>query len=144
MHPIAIKEQWWTQRWPNKMFQFLLGITEVNCHLINLVYFGSELLEQVDFRYQLGDELINNPYSTAEESEKRTREAAVVDMEHSLVSLPQYRTFKKARMRKCKTQYIQLKCSCERRIRVRTYCKCSPGVMRCSKCFKNHIINAIN
>ena len=144
MHPIVIEEQWYTQMWLNKVFQFLLGITEVNCNLINSVYFGSELLGQVDFRYQLGNELINNPYSTTGESERRTREVAVVDMEHLLVSLPQYKILKKARMCSCKTQYIQLKCSCKRRIRVRTYCKCSPGVMRCSECFKSHLINAIN
>ena len=144
MHPIAIEEQWRTQRWPNKVFQFLLGITEVNCNLVNWAYFGAESLGQVDFRYQLGDELINNPYSNKGESEKRTREAAVVDMEHSLVSLPQYKTFQNARIRGCKTRYIQLLCSCEQRIRVRTYCKCSPGVMRCSECFKTHLINAFN
>ena len=144
MYPIAIEEQWRTQRWPNKVFQFLLGITEVNCNLINSVYFGSEQLPQVDFRHQLGDELINNPYIATQETQRRTREARTVDMEHSLVRLPPYKTFKNLRMHSCKTQYIQLKCTCERRVRVRTYCKCSPGVMRCSECFKTHLINEMN
>ena len=144
MYPIAIEEQWRTQRWANKVFQFLLGITEVNCNLLNSVYFGSELLGQVEFRHQLGNELINNPYLVTQEAQRRTREAATVDLEHSLTRLPPYKTFKKTRLHPCMTQYIQLKCACERRNRVRTYCKCSPGVMRCSECFKTHLIEAIN
>ena len=144
MHPIAIEEQWKTQRWPNKVFQFLIAITEVNCNLINLAYFGAELLGQVEFRHQLADKLINNPYVAMGETQNRRREAAATEKEHSLVSLPQYRTFRKTRIRKCKTKYIQLKCACDRRIRVRTYCICSPGVMRCGECFKTHLINAVN
>ena len=65
MHPIAIEEQWRTQRWPNRIFQFLLGVTEVNFNFLIASYFGSELKEQVPFRYKLGNELVNNPYGTA-------------------------------------------------------------------------------
>ena len=144
MYPIAIEEQWRTQRWPNKVFQFLLGITEVNCNLINSIYFGSQLEQQVNFRHKLGDELINNPYLTTQESRRRTREAAAADMDHCLTPLPPFKTFKNGRMRPCKTKYIQLKCACDNRTRVRTYCKCSPGVMRCSECFQTHLIDAIN
>ena len=144
MYPIAIEEQWRTQRWPNRVFQFLLGVTEVNCNLLSASYFGSELKEQVAFRYELGDELINNPYGTAQESRKRRREVTGIDRNHSLTSLPPYKTFTKTRMRDCKTKYIQLRCSCERSVRVRTYCRCSPGVMRCNECFKTHLINVIN
>ena len=144
MYPIAIEEQWRTQRWPNRVFQFLLGVTEVNCNLLSASYFGSELKEQVAFRYELGDELINNPYGTAQETRKRRREVTGIDRNHSLMSLPPFKTFTKMRMRDCKTRYIQLRCSCERSVRVRTYCKCSPGVMRCNECFKSHLINVIN
>ena len=66
MHPISIEEQWRTQRWPNKVFQFLLGITEVNCNLVNWAYFGAELLGQVDFRYyQATVALIKNMLQTS-------------------------------------------------------------------------------
>ena len=131
MYPIAIEEQIKTIRWPYRVFQFLLGITEVNCNNVMHYFQQNELLEQIDFRYQLGDELINNDYMKVEEYDAlfgKLRTKRTQQIEHKLVSPPPYRKFKGSQLVKCKCRYPQWKC-CDKKTRVRTYCICSPGVI---------------
>lgn len=67
----------------------------------------------------------------------RNHETAI----HKLSRLPTFQTFKHGCLVPCKTKYIQLTCICPKKVRVRTYCVCSPGIIRCNDCFTNHILN---
>ena len=64
-------------------------------------------------------------------------------LEHNLISLPPYRTFRNGEIRECKTRYIQLQCACEKKIRVRTYYICSPGVIICGDCYQLHLLKLL-
>ena len=143
MFPIAIEEQWGTKKWINRVFQYVLATTEVNVNFARHFFCTEDLEEQVNFRYNLAEELINNPYFKDIEGDERKlgpgKASRVVD-QHGMVSLPPNSTFKKERLIYCKTAYIQLVCSCYRKKRVRTYCKCTPGVMRCKLCFHEHLL----
>ena len=142
MYPIALEEQWKTHRWPNRCFQFIVGVTEVNANLLSHAVFDEPLLEQTDYRYQLANELINNPYVGLIDSPARKRKANAASSVHQIMTLPPYRTFTGTQIKKCKTRYIQLQCECSKKVRVRTYCKCSPGTIRCTNCFANHVLDS--
>ena len=61
-------------------------------------------------------------------------------IKHKLVSPPPYQKFMGSQLVKCKCRYPQWKC-CDKKTRVRTYCICSPGVIRCKDCYDIHIID---
>ena len=102
---------------------------------------GRKPEETINFRYALGQEMIANEYvddsSAMTTRNDRKRSAA---MNHELTSIEPYMTFKKEKLEKCKTRYIQLQCKkCQKR--VRTYCTCTPGEMLCKECFKTHLFD---
>ena len=45
MYPIALEEQWKTHRWPNRCFQFMIGVTEVNANLANHAIFDQPMMD---------------------------------------------------------------------------------------------------
>jgi hypothetical protein len=142
MYPIALEESWKTARWPCRVFQFLLAITEVNCRFARKEIYAQTELTQQEFRRLFARELIQNVYLLLP-GERRTtpRTGKQKRSLHSLDTIPPFRTFKNSEIVAARTQYIQLKCSsCNKR--VRTYCPCSPGIVRCSSCFANHVIEA--
>lgn len=138
MDPIALEETMKTTRWPNRVFQFLLAVSEVNAKLAAEKIYGMEATSQQSFRKQLCKELINNPYLATDDTGARRTSPRKAPTEHKLVSLPKNRTFKNGQLKYCKTEYIQLVCSCGKK-RVRQYCECSPGVMLCGDCWLEHV-----
>ena len=48
--------------WANRVFHFLITVTEVNCDLINSDYYEEDLEDQIEFRYKLGNEMIKHAY----------------------------------------------------------------------------------
>ena len=135
---MALEETWKTNRWALRVFQFLLAVSEVNAKLVNESCFGQEQQPIIDFRKRLVDELINNRYLEQESRRKLQRKAEKDKPTHKLVRLPVYRTFgNSGKIVSCRTKYIQLKCYCGRS-RVRKYCICSPGILRCDYCFFEH------
>ena len=142
--PISIEETWGTKWWPNRVFAFLLAVTEVNVNL-GLQYFSNyEKLGQIEFRKQLAGQLIFNDYFQEEEDmtpdlkRRRSREQG-----HTLTTLPKGKKFSGVRIVKAASDYPQHKCSgCDKR--VRTYCSCTPGVYRCSECFGYHLSSREN
>ena len=60
--PISIKRSWSTNWWPNRVFAFILGVTEVNVYLALVNIFNCESIEQLEFRKLLAYHLIHNPY----------------------------------------------------------------------------------
>ena len=145
--PIALEETWATDRWPNRIFAYILATTEVNANLANAA-FGTEkkLLPQLKFRQSLAKELINNPYRTAELNKasniKRSKRIAE-SLGHDLVGIPPGMKFSGVRLVKAQTKYPLRKCECGK-ARVRTYCTCSPGTIWCIQCFASHVINLEN
>ena len=98
--------------------------------------------EQLNFRYALAEEMISNSYIANKRARRGGRHDQDARSDHKLELLPPYKTFRGAQLVQCKTKYIQLKCTCDTKPRVRTYCICSPGVMRCQRCYDDHIVNA--
>ena len=141
MYPIALEEVWKTSRWSNRVFQFLLAVTEVNTRLALKRIYNQNTGSQQEFRRSFAHALIFNHYYETEKGIKSpTRQKRRRYSQHSLVSLPPYKTFQGANIVKCKTKYIQLKCSsCPKR--TRTYCQCCLGVPLCKECFTIHCMD---
>ena len=142
MHPIALEETWKTKRWPLRVFQFLLAITEVNVKLVAEYHFGCNKTSQQEFRKLFAHEMVHNVYLQQEVARSSTRsDQKSPSGGHKLLSVPPYRTFNGTTMVKCKTRYIQLKCS-ECPARIRTYCSCRLGLMLCMPCYQRHLLDA--
>mmetsp|Transcript_6747 Transcript_6747/g.9849 ORF Transcript_6747/g.9849 Transcript_6747/m.9849 type:complete len:96 (+) Transcript_6747:169-456(+) len=60
-----------------------------------------------------------------------------------LVSLKPYQAFSGANVVPANGRYNQWTCTC-RKTRVRTYCVCSPGFIRCNLCFVDHCMDVEN
>ena len=140
MQPISIEETWGTKDWSHRPYAYAMGVSVVNAQR------GYELLGQKEktstlaFRRRLARELIYNSFmpttSSGREESKRDAKKRKVG-ECQLVSLPPYRCFSGANIVECNGRYNQYTCVCTA-MRVRTYCECSPGFIRCSKCFVEH------
>ena len=52
--------------WPNRVFAFLLAVTEVNMSLGMVEFCGNDPTSQIEFRKKLADALINNKYFNEE------------------------------------------------------------------------------
>jgi len=138
MFPIALEESIKTIRWPTRVFQFTLAVTEVNVRRALQRVYAHPPSSQQEFRRQLAYGLIYNPFVVDETQGTSPRRARTVVREHKLLSLPPYKFFDKAgRFKKCQSQYLQKQCSaCSKRCR--TYCKCTPGIMYCQDCYNDH------
>ena len=142
MDPIALEETWKTVRWPLRVFQFLLAVTEVNVRLAKQNLFGEEERSQQNFRKHFAYALINNRFLLQDKTRKeRKTKRKTSDNHHKLVALPPYKIFRGARLIKSNTRSLQRKCSCGMR-RVNTYCRCTPGVLFCTSCFVKHVSDA--
>ena len=141
MYPVALEETWKTKRWPLRAFQFLLAITEVNMKLTYESSYQADKTSQQEFRRKFFNAMVDNNY-LEEEKEKKMRRTSprLATSAHNLVSLEPYKTFDGASLVRCKTRYIQLKCTgCSARIR--SYCSCRPGVMLCMLCYQKHLLD---
>ena len=140
--PICLEHAWATKYWPHRPFSFLLAITEVNVNLAEAYFINkTNAMPQLQFRKLLAQDLINNHYLMREKSpqevRKRKRKAALAV--HCLVSLKPYRKFQGTRAVKSNSKYPQATCTMGHR-KVRTYCACSPGILRCDQCFAMHCV----
>lgn len=147
MDPIALEETWKTTRWPLRVFQFLLAVTEVNVRRVREYMFADDKNEgttQQEFRKQFAFSLIFNQRLEDEELSPRTakRRRRNRNDGHELISLGPFENFRGSRIVKTKTRCTQRRCSCGAR-RCNTYCKCTPGVFYCSSCFVDHVSEAI-
>ena len=52
--------------WPNRVFAFLLAVTEVNMSLGMVEFCGNDPTSQIEFRKKLADALINIKYFNEE------------------------------------------------------------------------------
>jgi len=82
------------------------------------------------------------PHPQIQPIPKKKRRTTFLTSQHKLSRIPTFKTFNKCQeLVPCKTKYIQLTCTCPKKVRVRTFCVCSPGIIRCNDCFANHILS---
>ena len=60
--PISIEEIWATKWWPNRVFAFLVAVTEVNVSLGMVEFCDHAQTSQIEFRKKLAEALIYNEY----------------------------------------------------------------------------------
>lgn len=89
--PISIERTWDTKYWPNRIFAFLLAVTEVNVNLILMNIYNSEATEQLVFRKLLAQELINNEYLSDSSNNMVVTRSKRRDIAHQLQSLPKHK-----------------------------------------------------
>ena len=58
--PISLEVVWATKYWPNHVFSFLLGVTEVNVNLATTYFCGQNQKGQIEFQKLLAKTLIFN------------------------------------------------------------------------------------
>ena len=142
--PICLEYTWATKYWPHRPFSFLLAISEVNTNLAEAHFVRhAEARPQLQFRKLLAKDLIDNPYLAEEQSKlqlRRSKRQCTIHT-HSLVSLPPQKKFKGSKIVRASSKYPQARCSGGHR-KVRTYCVCSPGILRCEQCFVLHCLEA--
>ena len=142
--PISIEEIWATKWWPNRVFAFLLAVTEVNVSLGMVEFCDNAPTSQIEFRKKLADVLINNEYFNEEDDTTPVKKAKKQRTSvHSYCTLPKGKKFQEGQMVEAKSAYPQHKCTtCTRR--TRGYCKCSPGIYCCNKYYALHLIGVEN
>jgi len=130
MYPVALEETWKTTRWPCRVFQFLLAVTEVNVRraAARICKTVREDISQQEFRKALAKELIYNNYlSPDEEDQHFLRSNNPQAVEHWYMSVPRFHTIgRDGALQPCKTEWIQKLCECGKK--VRKYCSCTPMI----------------
>lgn len=136
--PISIEKTWNTNWWPNRVFSFLISITEINTLLAWTNIYGNPDPGTLQFRKILARELIDNPYLEEEKAANWfRRQPGRRGSGHELAHLPANKKFRGALIVDSDSRYPQKRCiSCKKK--VRSYCLCTPGVIRCVDCFANH------
>ena len=92
--PISLEVVWATKRWPNRVFAFLMSITEVNCYLAESYFTSRKSNSMLDFRKSLAHQLIENDYFDQEAESQRRRSTRIQEgIGHGLMSLPPFKNF---------------------------------------------------
>ena len=135
--PISLEVVWGTKYWPNRVFSFLLAVTEVNVNLAAQYFGGMKQVGQIEFRKLLAKTLIFNSYyddKTDNSPEKKWKQC---DSGHRLIMLPKG-IFLGMQIIVANSEDLQHKCNtCSKRLH--TYCICSPGIYQCAECFGYHL-----
>ena len=141
--PISLEVVRATKRWANRVFTFLLSITEVNCFLAELHFMDQKSGSMMEFWKQLMYQLIENDYLEKEEAALRRRSIRIQEgIGHgcSLFHCSKNLLGQKSSIL-CPNTPPPPPCKyCKRE--VRTYCRCTPGVHLCSHCLAEHIHDA--
>ena len=82
--------------WPNRVFAFLLAVTEVNVSLGMVEFCDNAPTSQIEFRKKLTDVLINNKYFNEEDGKTPVKKAKKQQTSvHSYCTLPKGKNFMK-------------------------------------------------
>ena len=140
--PISIETTWATKRWENRVFAFLLAVTEINCLLAKKYFDKDEEISTLAFRKLLAKELINNKYISNEDLDtlrrSKRKSKSHENNEHEHLTIPPFKKFSGAYLVDHNMIHPQFKCtSCHKK--VRRYCRCTPGIIRCVECYAIHI-----
>ena len=111
--PICLEYVWATKHWPHRPFSFLLAVTEVNVNLAEAFFSRKkDPRPQLQFRKLLAKDLIFNEHYQRHQNKielRRSKRMAAV-ASHTLVSLPAFKKFKGANIRKAPSKYPQANC----------------------------------
>ena len=120
--PISLEVVWATKRWANRVFAFVLSITEVNCFLAESHLTDRKSGSMLEFWKQLAYKLIENDYLEKEEAALRHRSTRIQEgIGHGLLSLPPLKNLSGQKSSLLCPNTPQ-KCNyCKRE--VRTYCR---------------------
>ena len=86
--PISLEVIWATKFWPNRVFAFLLGVTEVNVNLAAMYFCGQEPTGQIEFRKLLAKTLIYNTYYKEDDDKTPDKKQKHHESGHCLITLP--------------------------------------------------------
>ena len=136
MQPLSIEMTWLTKEWQHRAYAFAIGVSVVNTQKARENLGEKEQISTLKFRTRLAKEMISNRFIPGQEkvqTRAKRRKFAGCD----LVSLPPYNAFRGNEIIEVEGNYNQWVCLCKKN-RVRTYCECSPGIIRCKLCFAEH------
>ena len=140
------EDTWVTARWVNRVFSFLLAVTEVNLYLyLRYMIWRNKADEDIPtlhrFRKKLAFALIDDRWIVTDEEESRVVSARRRS-KHQLRTCPCHaRAFVSGKWDlTSKSKYQQHICKTKKcKTPTRTYCTCHPGVWMCKDCFPKHI-----
>ena len=139
---MSFEESWATTRWENRVFAFILAISEVNAYLCRSYFSGLSNETQFEFRQKLCFDLIHYRNLRLDtRTPVRTRSYVT----HKLIKVPPYSKFFNGSWVRCYLQkYQQKQCSHQGcKVRTRTVCTCSKDVYRCVSCFSTHRVEEV-
>ena len=146
----SIEATWVTHRWANRVFSFLLAISEVNAYKAFLYFKSKHNPDLTDmtlnqFRRKLAMALIHNEYLITSEDTRtpKRRKRGRSEILHVITSAPPHaRKFERGKWDLTSAakyqQYVCRHPGCS--IKTRHYCRCSPGQWMCKSCFPLHIM----
>ena len=93
--PISLEVVWATKWWPNRLFAFILSVTEVNAMLAYKHFCKEEVDGMLGFRKFLAEALVCNPYYYKEEEKESPRRSLklTINAEHRVFRLPKGKKF---------------------------------------------------
>jgi hypothetical protein len=151
----SIEGTWITSRWANRVFSFILAISEVNSFLAfqYFIWKPAGLVNHMtlhQFRRKLALKLIYNDFLKTDEEIRKTKRRKKEDKDqfvaHALLTAPPYAKNYLNGKWNCtaKKMYQQYTCKgigCKKL--VRTFCRCSPGTFLCGSCHTIHLIDEV-
>ena len=103
--PISLEVVWATKQWPNRVFAFLLSITEVNCFLAEYYFTNHTSNSMMSFQKSIAFKLIENKYLEQDETAQQHRSQCLwLSIGHGLVSLPPFKKFLDGNLTMSKTK----------------------------------------
>jgi len=144
MGPIALEETWATTRWANRVFGYLMATSAVNANQAFGYFRKQPMLDELSARRKLAHELIYNPYRAEVLPEPIAARLRPRLVEHKMLRLEKGKKFDgTGRVVDAASDYPQASCSCPKgqKKKKRTYCACSPGIIRCHECYGAHLVD---
>jgi hypothetical protein len=140
--PISLEVVWATKWWPNRVFAFILSVTEVNAMLAYKQFCKEEVDGMLGFRKLLAEALVCNPYYKEEVESPRRSSRLTKNAEHRVFRLPKGKKFFGTEVVDADSSHPQSTCvDCKRK--TRTCCICSMDVYRCVDCCLHHSMEAV-
>ena len=105
-HGLSLEETGKTTRWANRVFAFILAVSEVNAYLA-MRYFGELKMTQLEFRKKLAFKLIHNTLESGTEEERPERRRNTrQNTLHNIITAPPHSGFEGGKwVKKYKQKY---------------------------------------
>ena len=109
--PISLEVVWATQYWPNRVFSFLLSITEVNVNLAVMYFGGQEPTGQINFHKKLAKTLTFNRHYNGDDDKTPDKKRKQREYGDCLITLPKSKQFSGTQIIAANSEYPQHKCN---------------------------------